>query len=97
MNRRIWTSQYMKQQIKSFTSIALVALYSSEMLSSDVGSCNSGFYKLQAVLTHQGRTSSSGHYVAWVRFSRDYWVKCDDDTVTSVTEEEILRLSGGGE
>ena len=32
----------------------------------DQGSNNSGFYELQAVLTHKGRTSSSGHYVAWV-------------------------------
>ncbi|XP_018016174.1 ubiquitin carboxyl-terminal hydrolase 14 [Hyalella azteca] len=63
----------------------------------DVGSCNSGFYQLQAVLTHQGRTSSSGHYVAWVRFKDGHWLKCDDDDVTAVTEEEILRLSGGGD
>ena len=34
---------------------------------SDVGSNNSGFYQLNAVLTHKGRSSSSGHYVAWVR------------------------------
>lgn len=33
----------------------------------DVGSNNSGFYELSAVLTHKGRSSSSGHYVAWVR------------------------------
>jgi len=63
----------------------------------DVGSCNSGFYSLQAVLTHQGRTSSSGHYVAWVRTKKDAWIKCDDDEVTPVTEDDILRLSGGGD
>ena len=33
----------------------------------DVGSNNSGYYELNAVLTHKGRSSSSGHYVAWVR------------------------------
>lgn len=33
----------------------------------DLGSNNSGYYDLQAVLTHQGRSSSSGHYVAWVK------------------------------
>ena len=33
----------------------------------DIGSNNSGYYELQAVLTHKGRSSSSGHYVAWVR------------------------------
>ena len=33
----------------------------------DVGSNNSGYYELTAVLTHQGRSSTSGHYVGWVR------------------------------
>lgn len=33
----------------------------------DTGSNNNGFYQLNAVLTHKGRSSSSGHYVAWVR------------------------------
>lgn len=66
---------------------------------SDIGSNNSGYYTLQAVLTHQGRSSSSGHYVGWVRQSmtEDKWIKFDDDVVTPVTSEEILRLSGGGD
>ena len=63
----------------------------------DLGSNNSGFYTLQAVLTHQGRSSSSGHYVGWVRHKGDQWVKFDDDVVTMVTSDEILRLSGGGD
>lgn len=64
-----------------------------------MGSNNSGYYTLQAVLTHQGRSSSSGHYVGWVRQSNteDKWVKFDDDVVSPVTSEEILRLSGGGD
>lgn len=62
----------------------------------DLGSNNSGYYTLQAVLTHKGRSSSSGHYVGWIRIAGNKWVKCDDDTVTPVTEEEILKLSGGG-
>ena len=33
----------------------------------DPNSNNSGYYELTAVLTHKGRSSSSGHYVAWVR------------------------------
>uniref|UniRef100_A0A4W4FED5 Ubiquitin carboxyl-terminal hydrolase n=1 Tax=Electrophorus electricus TaxID=8005 RepID=A0A4W4FED5_ELEEL len=56
-----------------------------------------GYYELQAVLTHQGRSSSSGHYVAWVRRKEDEWVKFDDDKVSVVTPEEILKLSGGGD
>lgn len=63
----------------------------------DLGSNNSGYYTLQAVLTHRGRSSSSGHYVGWVRQSKDTWLKCDDDVVSSVTSEEILKLSGGGQ
>jgi len=78
------------------------------------------------VLTHQGRSSSSGHYVGWVKrkegkrprssteergrsgcltVSRrvlsppppDEWVKFDDDKVSLVCPEDILRLSGGGD
>ena len=37
------------------------------MSSLDIGSNNCGYYDLQAVLTHQGRSSSSGHYVSWVK------------------------------
>lgn len=62
----------------------------------DIGSNNSGFYTLQAVLTHKGRSSSSGHYVSWIRQFDDSWFKCDDDKVTPVTTDEILKLSGGG-
>lgn len=68
----------------------------------DIGSNNSGFYTLQAVLTHRGRSSSSGHYVAWVRWNSPEsnersWLKCDDDVITPVSDEEVLKLSGGGE
>uniref|UniRef100_A0A6I8R2Y9 Ubiquitin carboxyl-terminal hydrolase n=1 Tax=Xenopus tropicalis TaxID=8364 RepID=A0A6I8R2Y9_XENTR len=63
----------------------------------DVGSINSGYYELQAVLTHQGRSSSSGHYVSWVKRKHDEWIKFDDDKVSIVSPEDILRLSGGGD
>ncbi|XP_069680019.1 ubiquitin carboxyl-terminal hydrolase 14 [Periplaneta americana] len=63
----------------------------------DLGSNNSGYYTLQAVLTHRGRSSSSGHYVAWVRQKGDIWLKCDDDQVSPVTSEDVLKLSGGGD
>lgn len=51
------------------------------------------------MLTHQGRSSSSGHYVGWVRQNpfEDKWYKFDDDSVSPITSEEILRLSGGGD
>lgn len=62
----------------------------------DPGSNNSGFYELRAVLTHKGRSSSSGHYVAWIK-KEDQWYKCDDDYVEPIDSEEILKLSGGGD
>ena len=42
----------------------------------DAGSNNSGYYELQAVLTHKGRSSSSGHYVAWVKSSKPGQFTC---------------------
>ncbi|XP_058810884.1 ubiquitin carboxyl-terminal hydrolase 14 [Phymastichus coffea] len=73
------------------------AKYEPFSFSDDIGSSNSGYYALQAVLTHQGRTSSSGHYVAWVRHKGDTWLKCDDENVSIVTSEDVLKLSGGGD
>lgn len=51
------------------------------------------------MLTHRGRSSSSGHYVGWVRQTpnSDIWLKCDDDVVSPVTTEDVLKLSGGGD
>jgi len=63
----------------------------------DLGSNNSGYYELSAVLTHKGRSSSSGHYVAWVRRKGDDWLMFDDDMVSPVKSEDILKLSGGGD
>lgn len=71
--------------------------YAPYHFSEDVGSNSSGHYELQAIITHQGRSSSSGHYVAWLRVQADDWVKCDDNDVSPVTQEEVLKLSGGGD
>uniref|UniRef100_A0A914H9G8 ubiquitinyl hydrolase 1 n=1 Tax=Globodera rostochiensis TaxID=31243 RepID=A0A914H9G8_GLORO len=56
------------------------------------------------LITHQGRSSSSGHYVAWVRIGDEdeksdtaKWVVCDDSNISPVSEEEILKLCGGGD
>ncbi|KAK4474375.1 hypothetical protein MN116_001536 [Schistosoma mekongi] len=71
-------------------------MYEPYYFSDDPGSNNSGYYELQGVLSHQGRTSTSGHYVAWVK-RQGIWFKFDDDRVSQVTAEDILRLSGGGD
>merc|ERR1712141_445063 len=63
----------------------------------DLGSNNSGYYELQAVLTHKGRSSNSGHYVAWVKYKGDTWIECNDDDVNPIHVEDALKLSGGGD
>lgn len=56
-----------------------------------------GNYELCAVLTHQGRAADAGHYVAWVKDVGDKWFKFDDDKVSVHSEEEVKKLSGGGD
>lgn len=63
----------------------------------DLGSNNSGYYELQAVLTHKGRSSNSGHYVAWVKYKGETWIECNDDDVNPIHVEDVMKLSGGGD
>lgn len=56
-----------------------------------------GTYELCAVLTHKGRTAESGHYVAWVKDKGTKWLKYDDSKVSELDEEEVKKLSGGGD
>lgn len=61
------------------------------IFSEDIGSNNSGYYELTAVLTHQGRSSSSGHYLAWIRRKGGNRVHCSlSDTQSS---HKLLCLS----
>eukprot|EP00871_Galdieria_phlegrea_P000800 jgi/Galph1/1720/GphlegSOOS_G401.1 len=60
--------------------------------------CLNGQYELIAVLTHQGRAADTGHYVAWIRQEeKSQWCKFDDDKVSYCKEEEVKKLSGGGD
>ncbi|GLJ15109.1 hypothetical protein SUGI_0246920 [Cryptomeria japonica] len=56
-----------------------------------------GIYDLVAVLTHKGRSADSGHYVAWVKQDNGKWVEFDDDNPIPQREEDITKLSGGGD
>jgi len=56
-----------------------------------------GYYELQGVITHIGRDADAGHYIGWVKQAEDEWLKFDDDVVTTVTNDDILKLSGGGD
>ncbi|KAJ1965527.1 deubiquitinating enzyme [Dipsacomyces acuminosporus] len=79
----------------------------------DIGCNPSGMYELIGVITHIGRTANSGHYIGWIRKEKDvggpdpsgpgmpgtqhWWYKFDDDTVSMVTDDDILKLCGGGD
>ncbi|MCO5608207.1 hypothetical protein L7F22_062413 [Adiantum nelumboides] len=56
-----------------------------------------GYYDLVAVLTHKGRSADSGHYVAWVKQESGKWIQFDDHQPIPQKEEDITRLSGGGD
>jgi ubiquitin carboxyl-terminal hydrolase 14 len=56
-----------------------------------------GVYDLIAVLTHKGRSADSGHYVGWVKQDNGKWIEFDDDNPNVRKEEDILKLSGGGD
>ncbi|XP_010479669.1 PREDICTED: ubiquitin carboxyl-terminal hydrolase 6 [Camelina sativa] len=56
-----------------------------------------GIYDLVAVLTHKGRSADSGHYVAWVKQESGKWIQYDDDNPSMQREEDITKLSGGGD
>lgn len=56
-----------------------------------------GIYDLVAVLTHKGRSADSGHYVAWVKQDNGKWIEFDDDQPILQREENITKLSGGGD
>ncbi|XP_059457329.1 ubiquitin carboxyl-terminal hydrolase 7 isoform X3 [Corylus avellana] len=56
-----------------------------------------GIYDLVAVLTHKGRSADSGHYVGWVKQESGKWIEYDDDSPIAQREEDITKLSGGGD
>ncbi|PWZ21480.1 Ubiquitin carboxyl-terminal hydrolase 6 [Zea mays] len=56
-----------------------------------------GVYDLVAVLTHKGRSADSGHYVGWVKQDDGKWIEFDDDNPNIRKDEDILKLSGGGD
>ncbi|KAG8481850.1 hypothetical protein CXB51_027195 [Gossypium anomalum] len=72
------------------------ATTSQEAVPSDKETSLTGIYDLVAVLTHKGRRADSGHYVAWVKQENGKWIEFDDDTPIPQQEEDIVKLSGGG-
>ncbi|GKA85875.1 ubiquitin carboxyl-terminal hydrolase 6 [Tanacetum coccineum] len=70
---------------------------SGEGVASDKNEQLTGLYDLVAVLTHKGRSADSGHYVAWVKQENGKWIQFDDDNPIPQREEDITKLSGGGD
>ncbi|KAG4182978.1 hypothetical protein ERO13_A09G080500v2 [Gossypium hirsutum] len=70
---------------------------SQEGVPSDKETRLTGIYDLVAVLTHKGRSADSGHYVAWVKQESGKWIEFDDDNPIPQREEDIVKLSGGGD
>jgi ubiquitin carboxyl-terminal hydrolase 14 len=54
---------------------------------------NAGRYHLIGVLTHRGRSSEGGHYVAHMKV-KDAWLRFDDEKVTEIEDSDIEQLSG---
>lgn len=50
-------------------------------------------YSLYAVIVHKG-TLSGGHYVAYIRRTKNKWFKCNDLEVVPVEIEEVLASEG---
>ena len=75
---------------------------------SDAKNAGKNEYALQCVVSHKGRTADSGHYIAWTRkevenstdaeaSKTSVWVVIDDENTSIVSEDDVKRLSGGGE
>lgn len=57
-----------------------------------------GRYRIIAVLTHQGLSSDSGHYLGYTYNAGEVWSKFDDETVSLEKEDKLLTtIDGGGE
>lgn len=58
---------------------------------------DAGKYQLMGVVTHQGRSADGGHYIGWIHSTGDEWYQCDDEFISRVKSEDILKLRGGGD
>lgn len=65
----------------------------------DVPSTFSGRYELMGVVSHKGRSSSSGHYMGWVRSATNpsKWICFDDDHPSECEWKDVENLAGGGD
>eukprot|EP00952_Eustigmatos_sp_NYUAD-ZCMA_P014651 56897-Eustigmatos_ZCMA.PRE.1 len=50
-------------------------------------------YELQGVVCHSGGSCAAGHYYAYVRQPGGTWVEADDDCVSQVSVDKVLRAN----
>ena len=53
-------------------------------------------YLIVGVIVHQGETTSSGHYWAFIRDKNEKWWKCNDNEVTLSNWTDVCNESFGG-
>jgi len=54
-------------------------------------------YSLYSIIVHMGARATSGHYFTYIyNFKTKKWNRISDEHVSEVTEEEVLKISKGG-
>jgi len=48
-------------------------------------------YRLYGVIVHRGHSTRSGHYFAYARHATGAWYQFNDDVVTAVSEQTVLK------
>jgi len=56
-----------------------------------------GRYELVGIVSHKGRSSNSGHYMAWVKQNSTKWICFDDEHPSECTWADVENLAGGGD
>jgi len=79
--------------------LALSMMDIEPVLGTDVPSTFSGRYECVGLVSHKGRSSSSGHYMGWVRNSKNpaKWTCFDDDHPSECEWKDVDNLAGGGD
>uniref|UniRef100_A0A6B2KZN0 Ubiquitin carboxyl-terminal hydrolase n=1 Tax=Arcella intermedia TaxID=1963864 RepID=A0A6B2KZN0_9EUKA len=55
---------------------------------------NNCTYSLYGVLIHEGHTMNSGHYYSYAKASNNLWYQFNDEMVSQVNAQEVLRQEG---
>ena len=86
-------------ELQQALALSLVSEDDEKVLGSQIPPTFSGRYELVGVVSHKGRSSSSGHYMGWVRNATNpaKWTCFDDDHPSECEWKDIDNLAGGGD